>query len=78
MVKVGKIVTLDQCLIRKQLGRMPAMGQQQLIHIVMTIFGAGDRPDGDACVFSLEGREVSLLEAPVILFASRFSYRAGR
>ena len=53
MVKVGKIVTLDQCLIRKHLGRMPAMGQQQLIHIVMTIFGAGDRPDGEACVFSL-------------------------
>jgi len=51
--KVGKIVTLDQRLIRKQLGRMPAMGQQQLIHIVMTIFGAGDRPDGEACVFSL-------------------------
>ena len=53
MVTVGKIVTLDQRLIRKQLGRMPAMGEQQLIHIVMTIFGAGDRPDGDACVFSL-------------------------
>jgi len=39
MVKVGKIVTLDQCLIRKQLGRMPETGQQQLIHIALTIFG---------------------------------------
>jgi len=37
IVKVGKIVTLDQRLIRKQLGRMPEMGQQQLIHIAMTI-----------------------------------------
>jgi hypothetical protein len=40
IVKVGKIVTLEQRLIRKQLGRMPEMGQQQLIHIAMTIFGA--------------------------------------
>jgi hypothetical protein len=32
----------------KQLGRMPEAGQQQLIHIAMTIFGAADRPDGDA------------------------------
>ena len=40
MVKVGKIVTLDQRLIRKQLGRMPETGQQQLIHMAMTIFGA--------------------------------------
>jgi hypothetical protein len=38
--KPGKIVTLDQRLIRKQLGRMPETGQQQLIHIAMTIFGA--------------------------------------
>ena len=48
MVKVGKIVTLDQRLIRKQLGRMPETGQQQLIHIALTIFGAADRPEGDA------------------------------
>ena len=40
MVNVGKIVTLDQRLIRKQLGRMPETGQQQLIHMAMTIFGA--------------------------------------
>jgi hypothetical protein len=40
IVKVGKIVTLDQRLIRKQLGRMPETGQQQLIHMAMTIFGA--------------------------------------
>ncbi|HSX82538.1 MAG TPA: type II toxin-antitoxin system PemK/MazF family toxin [Candidatus Saccharimonadia bacterium] len=40
IVKVGKIVTLDQRLIRKQLGRMPETGRQQLIHIAMTIFGA--------------------------------------
>ena len=40
MVKVGKIVTLDQRLIRKQLGRMPETGRQQLIHMAMTIFGA--------------------------------------
>jgi hypothetical protein len=46
MVKVGKIVTLDQRLIRKQLGRMPETGQQQLIHIALTIFGAGDRAGG--------------------------------
>jgi mRNA interferase MazF len=40
IVKVGKIVTLDQRLIRKQLGRMPETGRQQLIHIAMTIFDA--------------------------------------
>ena len=40
IVKVGKIVTLDQRLIRKQLGRMPETGRQQLIHMAMTIFGA--------------------------------------
>src|SRR5262249_25851333 len=45
IVKVGKIVTLDQRLIRKQLGRMPETGQQLLIHIVMSIFGAEDRED---------------------------------
>jgi mRNA interferase MazF len=48
MIKMGKLVTLDQRLIRKHLGRMPATGQQQLIHIAMTIFGAADRPDADA------------------------------
>jgi hypothetical protein len=40
VVKVGKIVTLDQLLIRKQLGRPPEMRQQQFIHIAITIFGA--------------------------------------
>jgi mRNA interferase MazF len=40
IVKVGKIVTLDQRLIRKQLGRMAETGQQQLIKIVLTIFRA--------------------------------------
>ena len=48
MVKVGKIVTLDQRLMRKQLGHLPAAGQQKLIDIVLTIFGAPDGPDGDA------------------------------
>jgi mRNA interferase MazF len=48
VIKVGKIVTLDQRLIRKQLGRMPETGQQQLIQIAMTIFGAEDRPERDA------------------------------
>ena len=45
IVKVGKLVTLDQRLIRKLLGRMPATGQEQLIHIAMTIFGAAESPD---------------------------------
>jgi mRNA interferase MazF len=45
IVKVGKIVTLDQRLIRKQLGRMPKAGQEHLIHIAMTIFGAADDPE---------------------------------
>jgi mRNA-degrading endonuclease toxin of MazEF toxin-antitoxin module len=40
IVKVGKLVTLHQRLIRKQLGRMPEAGQEQLISIVMSIFGA--------------------------------------
>jgi hypothetical protein len=35
-----KFVALDQRFIRKQLGRMPETGQQQLIHVAMTIFGA--------------------------------------
>ena len=37
IVKVGKIVTLDQRLIRKQLGRMPTTGQHQLMQIVMEL-----------------------------------------
>jgi hypothetical protein len=48
IVKGGKLVTLDQRLIRKQLERMPETGQEQLIHMALTIFGAADRPDGDA------------------------------
>jgi hypothetical protein len=40
IVKVGNIVTLEPRLMRKQLGRRPETGQQQLIHIAMTIFGA--------------------------------------
>jgi mRNA interferase MazF len=40
IIKVGKLVTLDQRLIRKQLGRIPPAGQEQLIQIVMDIFGA--------------------------------------
>jgi len=45
IIKVGKLVTLDQRLIRKHLGRMPKAGQEQLIHIVMDIFGAADGPE---------------------------------
>jgi mRNA interferase MazF len=40
IVKLGKIVTLDQRLIRRQLGHMPATGHKQLIKIVLTIFRA--------------------------------------
>jgi hypothetical protein len=47
IVKVGKIVTLDQRLIRTQLGCLPKTGQQQLIHIALTIFGAIDGPESE-------------------------------
>ena len=45
IIKVGKLVTLDQRLIRKSLGRMPVAGREQLIQILMDVFGASDEPD---------------------------------
>jgi len=47
IVTVGKIVTLDQRLIRTQSDRMPETGQQ-FIPIAVTNFGAADQPDGNA------------------------------
>ncbi len=38
MVKLGKIVTLEQRLVRKRLGRIPETGRRRLVTILIPIF----------------------------------------